>query len=163
MAFGEEQLGELGPPDVVPEVGGEVGIPAQRAALVEHALERRRIELGQPLARRLLRSVERRPDDGGRARQRLRFPAALPQVHPDQGCDVRGNVLPALAGLPLDDTRHTAARDQREPGREDEGDDGPREEETLPELPSAAEHVEGRERSYAGLPGGASLFIFMHL
>src|SRR5213078_2841405 len=42
-------------------------------------------------------------------------------------------------------------------------DDGPHEEEALPELLGAAGHVEGRERSYAGLPGGASLFIFMHL
>ena len=76
---------------------------------------------------------------------------------------MRGHVLAALVGLPLDDAGDTAARQQREPGHEDEGDDGPREEEALPELLGAAGHVEGRERSYAGLPGGASLFIFMDL
>jgi len=99
----------------------------------------------------------------GRLRQRLCFPATLPQVQSDDGRDVRGHVLAAFVGLPLDDPADAAAREQREPSHEAEGDDGPREEEALPELLGVAGHVGGRERRYAGLPGGASLFIFMHL
>src|SRR2546430_8275519 len=80
-------------------------------------------------------------------RQRLGFPATFPQIHPDQGRDVRGHVLAALVRLPLDDTRDTAAREQREPGHEDEGDDGPHEEEALPELLGAAGHVRSEEHT----------------
>jgi hypothetical protein len=113
VVLGKGERREVGALAVVAEVGGEVGIPTELAALGEPLLERGGGERGQALAGRLLGGIHGGPHQGGRARQRLRFMAALAQILIHQHGDVRRHVPAARVRLPLGNAARAIAREQR--------------------------------------------------